>query len=378
MYMVPSFEECIGFAKSIGAVRIEEIIISPREHDEPFQCHKNCEINPVLGYYFTKDAHGILHAFKHSVLKTNNGLIDVTPTIDDRKHNVFAYGITKYNAEHLTYVKNSVYINKFERETEHMYYVYALIDPRSGKPFYIGKGKDNRALSHFREASLKKEGNTKKTAMIKKLKSLGFAPMIEFYAQNIEDESLAYIIEEHYILKLGRIGYEENGILTNECIGANPPNHKGKTYSEIYGENEKCEIEKRRSLQIIAGGYGPKVHTQETKKKISNKTAGSNNPRYGAKVKGTVIAEKIGKANFGKKHYGRKDVHILYIPQLNKYMYSNDLLDFCNKHGYSHATFLAQLANGWPISKRGKNKGLLIQRVNKQDVSADTLKGLSL
>ena len=29
-----------------------------------------------------------------------------------------------------------------------MYYVYALIDPRNNKPFYIGKGKDNRAESH--------------------------------------------------------------------------------------------------------------------------------------------------------------------------------------------------------------------------------------
>ena len=32
------------------------------------------------------------------------------------------------------------------------YYVYALIDPRDGnRPFYIGKGMDNRLQSHFKQ-----------------------------------------------------------------------------------------------------------------------------------------------------------------------------------------------------------------------------------
>ena len=28
------------------------------------------------------------------------------------------------------------------------YYIYKLIDPRTGKPFYIGKGKGNRLHQH--------------------------------------------------------------------------------------------------------------------------------------------------------------------------------------------------------------------------------------
>lgn len=43
------------------------------------------------------------------------------------------------------------------------YYVYALIDPTNGnRPFYIGKGTDNRLKSHFREASSGEKDSTNK------------------------------------------------------------------------------------------------------------------------------------------------------------------------------------------------------------------------
>ena len=33
-----------------------------------------------------------------------------------------------------------------------MYYVYLLIDPRTGKPFYVGKGRGRRMLKHEKRA----------------------------------------------------------------------------------------------------------------------------------------------------------------------------------------------------------------------------------
>jgi len=381
MYTVPLFEECIDFAKAIFASNLIEVKISPREHDVPFQCHKNCEFNPVLGYYFVKDSHNILHAFKHSVLNFGDQLIDVTPTIDERAYNVFCYG-TKYTQEHLTYVENSVFINKEKEETELMYYVYGLIDPRNNQIFYIGKGKDNRALSHFTEQSLKREGNTKKAAKIKKLKALGYQPMIEFYAQNIDDENIAYKIEADLIKKYGRIGFEKNGILTNICEDNRPPSHKGKTYKQIYGEAAEEQRVKRHKLQLKAGGWfkGHK-HSDESRKLLSQKSKGENNARYGIIVKGTETAKKIGEKNKGKKHYDRYDVKLLYIEGLDKYIYSNELYDFCKSHGYSWATFYAQLKKNWPTSRKGLNKGLCIRYATEQEIQSinvDMLKGLSL
>ena len=39
------------------------------------------------------------------------------------------------------------------------YYVYMLLDPRDNKPFYIGKGKDNRIFNHLNCALSESDSN---------------------------------------------------------------------------------------------------------------------------------------------------------------------------------------------------------------------------
>jgi len=369
MYFIPNIEECLPFARALGAKTLREIVISPRENDKPFNCHKNCEINPILGYYIVKDGHNILHAFKHSVLDVGDKLVDITPTLDHRTYNVFCYG-TEHQEEHITYVNNTVFINRI-KETDMCYYVYGLIDPRNNQVFYIGKGKDDRALSHFTEHELARSGNNRKTAKIRKLKTLGYSPVIEFYAQNIEDENLAYDIESSLIKKYGRIGYEEYGTLTNICEDNRPPNHKGKTYLDIYGARAEEQRKKRHDLQLSVGGwFKGHTHTKETRTKISKKSSGENNPRFGVIVKGTETANKIGDANRGKKHYKRPDVKLLYVDGLDLFIYSNDLRDYCRENGYSYATFSKQLSDSWPRSKRGKNMGLLIRYATIDEITS--------
>jgi hypothetical protein len=156
------------------------------------------------------------------------------------------------------------------------YYVYVLIDPRDHLPFYIGKGSGDRAKSHL--CNLSNSRNQLKESRITSIKNEGFEPLIEYLIQNITNEDLAYELETAFIQYYGRQGYESHGILTNICICARPPNHKGKSYDEIYGvDKAKSQREMRSKLQKERGGYGPKKHSDKTKSKISKLNTGLNN-----------------------------------------------------------------------------------------------------
>ena len=51
------------------------------------------------------------------------------------------------------------------------YYVYMYIDPRNGKPFYIGKGCGSRVLAHLSD-----QNESEKTAKIEEIKRSGNEP----------------------------------------------------------------------------------------------------------------------------------------------------------------------------------------------------------
>jgi hypothetical protein len=117
-----------------------------------------------------------------------------------------------------------------------LYYIYALIDPRSQLPYYIGKGKGKRALTHFIEG-YKESENKKKDAYTKGLRNKGIEPTVEFLISNITDEDKAYSIETLFIRLFGRKDIDRNGILTNICLHNKPPNNKGMKRSKEFKEN---------------------------------------------------------------------------------------------------------------------------------------------
>ena len=65
-----------------------------------------------------------------------------------------------------------------------MYYIYALIDPINNVPFYIGKGKNDRAYKHLQG---KDKGNKKKTDRIEIIRRLGHEPKVDFIIENKPD-----------------------------------------------------------------------------------------------------------------------------------------------------------------------------------------------
>lgn len=111
---------------------------------------------------------------------------------------------------------------------DHIYYVYALVDPRIDKIFYIGKGKDGRYKDHYKNYN--KEDNFEKFNRIKELKEkrikLKVVKLIDFL-----DEETAFKIEEIIIYNLGRKAFNE-GPLLNIKRGGNSSRDSSYFYNK--------------------------------------------------------------------------------------------------------------------------------------------------
>jgi hypothetical protein len=243
-----------------------------------------------------------------------------------------------------------------------MYYVYELIDPRVNLPFYVGKGKDKRVYFHLSEKSRAKSENKRKYNKIQKIRENGYEPQIKI-VKYFENENDAYDYEELLIEKYGRIRYDENGILTNICESSRPPKHKGKTYQEIYGDKWEEQIQKRMKTKEKRGNYGGvRKHTEETKKKISQKVAGKNNPSYGvpcSEERKRKISERAKERFAGGFKSPSSVTYLLTSPSGEKFEVFGELKKFCSENKISYATMSAAIKynrkgprkNGWSIEK---------------------------
>jgi hypothetical protein len=258
-----------------------------------------------------------------------------------------------------------------------IYYNYAYLEPRKpGKfayknicflyePIYIGKGKNNRKYDHLIYFNNNKYHKLNKILLNKlnKIYLNKIEPIIcDFYYTL--NEKLAYDNEKLLINEIGTIDGETilRGPLCNFCLDNRPPNFKGKTYYEIYGENAEYQLKKRKEKQISVGGYFKnKTHTKETKNKISLKTTGINNPRYKCIVK-QETKNKISIANKGKKSKLAK-TYIIHNSNVFYKVIGNDLKIFCEQYNISLAT-LQKYLNTNNTCKYGKTKNWYMFHIN--------------
>jgi hypothetical protein len=247
-----------------------------------------------------------------------------------------------------------------------VYFVYGLIDKRTDLPFYIGKGKHDRPFQHFAPQSIKrdKKRNSRKLNKILKLQSLGFEIPIVYYAYFINEQD-AYDYETQLIIQYGRKGIDENGILTNFCLGAKPPSFKGKTLAEIIGPGWEEKVEARRQKQLARGGYGPKKHSEETKRKISEKMSGTNNPMYGREKSENfikIMKEKMSIKSAGANNPMAKTYEII-TPNNEHFFITGNLKNFCNDNNLFYGTMKGMIDKN-RTARFGNCKGWYINEVS--------------
>lgn len=132
------------------------------------------------------------------------------------------------------------------------YYVYALVDPRDNKIFYIGKGKGNRVFQHAKDA-LKENDVSLKLDYIRAILKEGKRVKLYILRHNLT-EDVAYVLESTLIDMLTYNKFNRINQLTNLVAGHHQWDEGIRNIDEI---NEiyncpKLKINKGETLLLVS------------------------------------------------------------------------------------------------------------------------------
>jgi len=224
------------------------------------------------------------------------------------------------------------------------FYTYIYLDPRKAdrfiydsicflyEPFYVGKGKDDRAYRHITWNAI--DGNKHKKNKINKIVATGTDPYILILSNDIS-EADAFLFEKQYISEIGRNDLKQ-GPLVNMTNGGE--GNSGKVVSETTREKlriaqtgkklspetidkmRKALTGKKHNLSDTGRAAkrkhlmnNPKMYcrTQSSEERAakSKRMIGKNNPFYGKKhspeVMARMIANKRDKSGENAYWYGK-------------------------------------------------------------------------
>ena len=145
-------------------------------------------------------------------------------------------------------------INTFDQRTIEAlaYYVYALVDPRYNKIFYIGKGKGNRVFQHAKDA-LNEEDESLKLDKIRSILQEGKQVNLYILRHNLT-EDVAYIVESTLIDLLTYSKFNKINQLTNIVAGHHQWDEGIKDVDEIDSIYNcmKIEVNQRDTLLLVS------------------------------------------------------------------------------------------------------------------------------
>lgn len=184
-----------------------------------------------------------------------------------------------------------------------MYYIYVYLDTRKKgsysygefhfeyEPFYVGKGVNDRYLSHLRIANGSRKGkNNRVVSKIKSILNDGYEPLILKVIENLSKDD--YGLYEVFLIQLIGKSCNESGPLLNIMNGGDggvtwtgEHHNKGKKLEEIVGEEKAIGLKQKLS-ELASKRVG------ELNPNFGNK--GELNPVFGTKRSKETI-EKIRK-----------------------------------------------------------------------------------
>lgn len=187
------------------------------------------------------------------------------------------------------------------------YYVYQLRLETSETPFYIGKGKGDRAWKHFRPCNLRTHSHKNHTIL--KAKKDGVRVVVEIIHQNLT-ESESFDLEMKEIAKHGRADVG-TGYLTNNTDGGEGTSghvmtteHKNKISRANKGKKRTPETRAKMSasfkgrklsaehVEMIQLRNTGRKASKETKAKMSAARIGKPRPEHGPKVSAALTGVK--------------------------------------------------------------------------------------
>jgi len=167
-------------------------------------------------------------------------------------------------------------------------YVYIYNDPRNNRPFYVGKGRGNRAFAHLIDKS-----ESLKVKRIEEIHAAGLIPKIEILAFGL-DEPTAFKVEAAAI---DLIGFEN---LTNSQVGHQSRQYGRRSIDTVHAELSATPVEKFEHDMVlikINGTYGDASEASAmalydaTRGTWRVKRASVDKTKYAAAIFGGVIRE---------------------------------------------------------------------------------------
>ena len=219
------------------------------------------------------------------------------------------------------------------------YYVYMLIDPRDGKPFYVGKGKENRVFQHIEDAINNPSISSDKYDTIRDIIAANMNVVHLIVCHGLKNQIEAYRIESVLIDTLYYLKYD----LTNEVLGHHSEETGIMTTNEIkrlYSAMPLNSIDNNCVIININGQY--------------NRCMGSNGIYQATKEIWRMDKKRLNNIKYVLSEYRGLIIEVFEVDEW-----------YSKKRSYSSGKNKGKMYEGWGFNGKIAHEAIRNKYINK-------------